>query len=254
MSLKFNAKTHRYWLDGKPVQGVTSLLKGGIPAPALVYWSAKQVAEYVADNPDHVEQLRAMGRNPMVAALKSVPWESRDTAAVRGTDVHALAEDLVHGREVQVPEHLAEYVDGYVRWLDTWMPKALLTEHSCASREWGYAGRFDFVGDLGGPFEGAVTLADWKTSKGVYGETALQTAAYARSEFYVTDDDPDTEHPMPKVDRIAVVHITPGETRVHDLGDIDKAFGVFRHVQYVAKQKRYLEGVVSEAITLGESA
>jgi hypothetical protein len=41
---------------------------------------------------------------------------------------------------------------------------------------------------------------------------------------------------------------------VHDLGDIDKAFGVFRHVQYVAKQKRYLEDVVSEPITLGESA
>jgi hypothetical protein len=254
MSLKFSPGNHQYRLDGKPVQGVTTLLSGGIPKPALVYWSAKQVAEYVADNPEHVEQLRAMGRNPMVAALKSVPWESRDTAAVRGTDVHALAEELVHGREVQVPEHLAEYVEGYVRFLDEWKSIPLLTEHSCASREWGYAGRFDFIGSLGGPYGDATVLADWKTSKGVYGETALQTAAYARAEFYVTDDDPDTEHPMPIVERIAVVHITPGETRVHDLGDIDKAFGVFRHVQYVAKQKSYLEGVVSEALTLEESA
>ena len=254
MSLKFNAKTHRYWLDGVPIPGVTSLLKGGIPAPAFAYWSAKQVAEYVADNPDHVEHLRAMGRNPMVAALKSVPWETRDTAAVRGTDVHALAEELVHGREVQVPEHLAEYVEGYVRWLDTWMPKALLTEHSCANRQWGYAGRFDFIGELGGPFGGATVLADWKTSKGVYGETALQTAAYARAEFYVTDDDPDTEIPMPVVERIAVVHIMPGETVVHDLGDIGKAFSVFTHAQYVAKQKAYLDGVVGEPMTVEATA
>ena len=103
MTLKFSPGNHSYRLDGKPVPGVTTLLKGGIPAPALVYWSAKQVAEYVADNEDHVAQLRSMGRNPMVAALKSVPWETRDTAAVRGTDVHALAEQLVHGNEVRCP-------------------------------------------------------------------------------------------------------------------------------------------------------
>ena len=68
MTLKFNAKTHRYWLDGKPIPGVTGLIKGGIPAPALTYWSARTVAEYVADNAEHVEQLRVMGRGPMVAA------------------------------------------------------------------------------------------------------------------------------------------------------------------------------------------
>jgi hypothetical protein len=59
---------------------------------------------------------------------------------------------------------------------------------------------------------------------------------------------------MPAVERIAVVHIMPGETVVHDLGDIDKAFSVFTHAQYVAKQKSYLDGVVGEPITLGESA
>jgi hypothetical protein len=52
VTLKFSEKAHRYWCDGKPIPGVTTLIKGGLPAPALVYWSARSVAEYVADNPD----------------------------------------------------------------------------------------------------------------------------------------------------------------------------------------------------------
>jgi hypothetical protein len=30
----------------------------------------------------------------MVAALKEIPWQKRDEAAIRGTDVHALAEPI----------------------------------------------------------------------------------------------------------------------------------------------------------------
>jgi len=94
MTLRFTAKTHRYFLDGSPIPGVTTLIGKGLPSPALVYWSAKTVAEWVADNPDGVEAFRATGRGPMVAALKEIPWQKRDEAAIRGTDVHALAEPI----------------------------------------------------------------------------------------------------------------------------------------------------------------
>jgi hypothetical protein len=108
MTLRFTAKTHRYFLDGSPIPGVTTLIGKGLPKPALVYWSAKTVAEWVADNPDGVEAFRATGRGPMVAALKEIPWQKRDEAAIRGTDVHALAERVIRGEAVEVPEHLAE--------------------------------------------------------------------------------------------------------------------------------------------------
>ena len=184
MTLKFSEKAHRYWCDGKPIPGVTTLIKGGLPSPALVYWSAKSVAEYVADNADHVEQLRTMGRAPMVAALKSVPWEARDQAAIRGTDVHTLAEDLVAGREVAVPEHLADYVDGYVAWLDLWQPEPIWTERPVANRRWWYAGKPDIVCRIGSD----VWLLDWKTARGIYGDNAIQTAAYANAEFSMTPE------------------------------------------------------------------
>lgn len=244
MTLRFSAKAHRYTMDGRSVPGVTTLLGKGLPKPAIPYWAAKTVAEYVIANPEGVEALRAMGDGPAVQALKAIPWQKRDEAAVCGTDVHALAERVIHGETVDVPDHLAAHVEGYAHFLDEWSIEPLLTEKSCANRKWFYAGRFDAIVKI----DDAVTLLDVKTSKGVYGETALQTAAYARTEFYVDDDDPDTEIPMPTIERIGVAHVTDAGTEYHDLGDIDTAFKIFTHVQYVAKQVDVIKTLISEPL------
>lgn len=242
MSLKFNPRNHSYRLDGRPIPGVTTLLGKGLPKPALVYWSAKSVAEYVVDNPDAVESLRGMGRNSAVAALKQVPWTERDTAAVRGTEVHALSEQVIHGLEVEVPEALAGHVEGYATWLDKHGVEPVLTERAVASRRWWYAGTFDLIATINGETWGL----DIKTSKSVYGDTGLQIAAYMTAEFY---DDDGTEKPLPEVDRMGVVHVTEYGTQMYPLGDrpvIDKAAATFRHVQYVAKQTDWIKGLVGE--------
>jgi len=249
VTLKFNAKTHRYWLDGKPIPGVTGLIKGGIPAPALTYWSARTVAEYVADNAEHVEQLRVMGRGPMVAALKEVPWQARDEAAIRGTDVHALAERLVHGDEVDVPEHLADHVEGYVRWLDTWQPTVVLTEQSVANSTHWYAGRFDLIADI------AATrwLLDVKTAKGVYGENALQCDAYRNAEFYVSDDDPDTHLPMPEgIERLGVIHVTAAGSQLIPLDSSGAPFRDFLHAAWIARREKDIKGYVGQPLDAPE--
>lgn len=253
MSLKYSDKAHRYWLDGRPVPGVTTILGKGIPKPALPYWAAKSVAEYVADQPDKVEALRGAGRDPMVAALKGVPWTKRDEAAVRGTAVHALAEEVVQGREVEVPEHLLGYVEGLVVWLDEFLVHPILTERSCANRTHKYAGRFDFLGtiDALGP---EIWLLDWKTSKGIYGETALQTAAYASAEFYVEDGDPNTELPLPHVDRIGVVHVTEFGSTLYDLGTPEAAFPYFLAAKSVADGLTWRESIVGPPVTLPEAS
>lgn len=248
MSLKFSAGNHTYKLDGKKVQGVTTILSAGIPKPALPRWSAKSVAEWVADNEADVEQLRAMGRAPMVAALSQVPWQVRDEAAIKGTDVHKIAEELIHGNKVEVPERLVAHVEGYARLLDEFGIEPILTERSIANRKYWYAGRLDAVVKIGD----RTGLLDWKTSKGVYGETALQTAAYSKAEFYVNDDDPDTEYPMPEIEFIGVVHITEGGSTLHDLGNIDSAFKIFTHVAYLASKVDHIKGLVSEPLVAGE--
>jgi len=247
MSLKFSEKAHRYFLDGRPVPGVTMLIGKGLPKPAIPYWAAKTVAEWVADNPDGVEAFRATGRGPMVAALKEIPWQKRAEAAVRGTDVHALAERIIHGEQVDVPEHLVGHVEGYARFVDTFGLEPIVTEVSCANRAHWYAGRPDAIVRMGGE----VWLLDWKTSNGVYGETALQTAAYARADFYAPT--PDDETPMPHIDRIGVVHITADGSQLYDLGDVDAAFKVFTHVAWVASKTDWIKGLIGDPMTEPES-
>ena len=247
MSLTFNEATHRYRLDKTHVSGVTTIIGKGVPKPALTRWSAKTVAEYVADNETAVAGLREMGRAPMVAALSQTPWQKRDDAGVRGTEVHAIAEEIVNGREVDVPERLMAYVDDYVRFLDQWSVEPIVTEISVANRTQWYAGRPDFIGRIGGIFGGAITCLDWKTSKGVYGETALQTAAYARAEFYVASNDDQTELPLPQVERLGVVHITPEGTRVYDLGDPETHFKTFAHIKFVADRLAALDDLTKVA-------
>lgn len=229
--LRFAEKSHRYTLDGKPVPSVTGLLSGGIPKPALTYWAAKTVAEFVADHDAEVEQLRGMGRASLVAALKEVPWTQRDQAAARGTEVHALAERLAHGEEVEVPDHIAGHVDGYVRWLDLWQPKTILTEFRCASRQWWYAGTGDLIAEIDGVMFGL----DVKTSRGVYGETASQIAAYTHCEFFVGEDG--AEHPLPVVERLAVLHVREDGTDLLPVADPEAAWKTFLHAAWLAKQK-----------------
>jgi hypothetical protein len=244
MSLKFAAKSHRYTIDGKSVQGVTTILSKGIPKPALPAWAAKSVAEWIADNPEDLEALRRGGREPMIGFLKGVPWQIRDTAAIRGTDVHALAEKLVHGEEVEVPEHLVGHVEGYAKLIDEFGIEPILTEVSIGHKKEWYAGRLDLVATLWGE----TWLLDNKTSKGVYGETGLQCAAYAKGEFYVNDDEWDVEIPMPHIDRIGVIHITADGSTIHDLGSIAANFKVFQHVKYLANKTDYIKELVGEAM------
>lgn len=241
-TLKFAPGNHTYRLDGKIIPGVTTLLGKGLPKPALVYWSAKMVAEFVADNEADVEALRRMGRGPMVNALKGVPWQTRDTAAIRGTDIHALAEELVHGREVDVPEPLADVVAGYVRFIDAWQPEVIWTERPVANRKWWYAGKPDIICRIAGEN----WLWDWKSAKAVYGDNALQVACYGNAEFSVNDDG--DEEPMPAIDRYGIVHVQPDATELFEVTDPAAAWKDALHVMWTAKATDRIKGYLGEPL------
>jgi hypothetical protein len=243
MSLVFYDKSHRYKLDGAWVPGVTTLLKKGLPKPALVYWSAKAVAEFVADNEDALVTMRSMGRGPMVAALKAVPRQERDDKAARGTEVHALAERVAHGEEVEVPEYIAGHVQGYVEWLDRENPEVLYTECPVASRKWLYAGTFDLIAR----FRGATWLLDVKTASGVYGDNALQLAAYSNAEFLVNEQD--EEVPLPQIDRLGVLHVTDGGTHLYPITDPEAAWKDFLHVAWTGRAEERIKSYIGEELT-----
>jgi hypothetical protein len=252
MTLTFTPSGHRYKLDGKPVTGVTTLINGGVPKPALVYWAAKVVAEYVQENPLDVEALRNDSEKDLVRELAKLPNQKRDDAGVRGTAVHALADKLVHGGEVEAPEDIVPYVEGYAAFLDEWQITPVLTERPCANRTNWWAGTFDLFATSPFLADGQVIEIDLKTSNGVYGETGLQTAAYAKAEFYLDADG--KEQPLPHVAATYVAHVTPAGTVLYQLAkdrdQIDQQYQMFLAAAYTHKTAKLRDAIITEPLTI----
>jgi hypothetical protein len=241
VSLTFTPKRHVYTLDGARVPSVTTIVNT-LPKGGLVYWSAKLVAEAVADQASTVDAVRALGRDVMVAALRAIPDQARRTAGDRGTLIHELATGVVKGEPsglIADPD-IAGCLDGLAHWFDLVDFDPMLIESPVGSRQHQYAGRLDVVGTMGADRD-EVWLLDLKSSSSVYGDTALQLAAYARAEFYLDADGDET--PMPHIDRIGVVHVQPEVSELYELGDIDAAFD-----EFLAAQTLYLTGPRREAL------
>lgn len=199
MTLKFYPASHRYKLDGDWVPGVTTIL-GVLDKPGLRKWAASSVAEYVADNRATVEGLYDAGRGPMVGMLKEVPWQKRDDAAARGTTFHDIAEQIVGGAEVDVPEHLVPLVENALQFMDDYDIKPIMSEACVASREHRYAGKFDLIADS----KIGRSIFDWKSGKRIYPTFAFQLAAYAFAEFHGENGN---EQPVPECEAAYGVHI-----------------------------------------------
>ncbi len=236
--LKFYPSNHRYRLDGQWVQGVTTLIKQGLPNDGLKFWAARYVAEYVADNKDQVGRLYGMGRAPMVAALKETPFQYRDEAAVKGTDVHRLAERIVGGEEVDVPEHLVPYVESCIAFLEDHDIQPTLVEAVVGSREHWYAGKLDLIAND--------AIWDYKTgSSGIWPETAFQLSGYAFAEFHGEHGD---EHPMPAVNAAYGVHLRPDG---YDLYPLEFGRHVFEEFLDIAKVARIAKRAKGDRNTPG---
>lgn len=207
--LVFNERAHRYRMDGKHVTGVTTILGGGIPKPALIRWAPKVVAEWVA-NPENRSELDSLLIGSTTDAIKflaGLPNQLRDDAAERGTEVHDLAEQLNLTGEVNAPDDLLGFITGYLDFMDTWQITPVLAENIAGNREYWYSGKFDLIATSPYLAGGRPVMIDLKTSKGVYWETALQCAAYARAEFYMDADGKET--PFPELAATYVAHVTP---------------------------------------------
>lgn len=233
-----NGRGHWYTLDGRKVDGVTTLLKDGIPKPALVGWAAKSVAQFVVDNREGVTDMWSrLSPDEMVYELKGTPYAQRDAAGARGTEIHKFAEQLAAGEEVDVPTEIAPYVEAAARWFDDWRPIVLHVERPVASRQWWYAGTFDNVFETP---DGVRWMGDWKSGRtGIWGEAALQAAAYTNAEFFL--DENDAEQPMAdlRITKGVGVHLkADGTYAAHELDVSAEAFAHFNRAAWMARTNK----------------
>ena len=235
---------HRYKIDGQWAVGVTTALKG-VPKDALKHWSAGVVADFALNNLRQVSwTLESAGYGPARKLLTSLPNEKRDSAGARGTEVHLLAEKYIRDEEIEVSEEVLPYVRGYAAYISDFDPTSVHEELVVANRAHLYAGRLDSIQRV--PSLGLIQV-DYKTSKGVYGEHALQCAAYEHAEVYVDADG--NEQPMPILDGSYILHIQPD---TYDLIPAQTDGEAFR--KFVAALTNYRENVQSDKLKklLGE--
>lgn len=229
---------HRYKIDGRWAIGVTTALKGIPKDDALKRWSARLVAEYAVG---HMGQIRDMisesGEASAIHYLRELPNQRRDSAAVRGTDVHELAGPYIRGEQVEVPEHLYPYVEGYAAYVEDWRPESLHEELVVASREHMIAGTLDSISYIPGY---GTCLIDYKTSNYVFGEHALQVAAYRHMEVCLIGD---VESPMIPVDAAFILHIKP-----HDYELIPVQAGPEQFQSFLKARDNYVSNVQSRKL------
>lgn len=198
------AKGH-YYKDaaGARVPGVTTIIGDGVPKPALINWAGNVTAEYAVDQWDELADLKPAAR---LKQLKDARYAEKDAAARRGTEVHRAAEQLLAGEPVKVPEEIAGHVESYARFMDEFGVQARHVEFSCVSYKWGYAGTADLFAQVFLPDKGpCLMLLDLKTTRsGIYGETALQLAAYRYADVWIQDG---AEFEPPVADYCAAIHV-----------------------------------------------
>ncbi|HEY7037171.1 MAG TPA: hypothetical protein VH482_37970 [Thermomicrobiales bacterium] len=222
---------HSYELDGRPVDGVTSILSNGVPKPALINWAANETAAYAVNHWDELGQREVAER---LRTLERARFIGRDSAAVRGTEIHRLAHRLAAGELVDVPDPLIGHVDAYLTFVEEWQPEEIVVEAVVGNRAWNYMGTLDLLARLG---DGRLWLLDWKTgTSGVWPEAALQLAAYRYAEFFLDVDG--REQPLPEVEEAGCVWLRADG---YDVVPVDTSPETFRTFLYAAQVARFVK-------------
>lgn len=223
------------------VPNVTGSIRDGMPKPQLIDWAARTVAETALDRWDELADMKPSER---FAELRYAHNKRRNAAALRGTKVHKLAEQYMAGEEVDLTDpDVRAHVESYVAFVDDWNPAPLLVESTVVSYRYGYAGTLDLVADLA---DGRRWLLDIKTSSAVYGDTALQLAAYRYADRYADDDG---EHDMPAVDACGVIHVRADGYDLVPMTVGEAQLTAFRYVAQVAEIVAGLRELKHDALT-----
>lgn len=202
--------------SGELVPSVTNVL-GVLNKPALPRWAAREVAAAAVTMK---ASLAGMDDAEVMDVLKGAPWRRSTRAADRGTTVHSYLEAALLGRAPErVDGEAAEYRQAADRWLDAYQPEPVQLERTVFGD--GYAG----TGDAWVRIGGELWLVDFKTSKAVYPEAALQLAALAAAPLMAVGDDI-VEAPL--TDRVAVVRIgRDGEHETRSVADVGAQYRTF---------------------------
>lgn len=213
-NVKGKGRHYQHPTTGELVPSVTNVLNV-LNKPALPRWAAKVVAEQAVAMRDSLTKL---DEAEAIDILKGSPWRNSTRAADRGTTIHAYLEARLSGLEPKdVSGEAARYQAAADAFLEEWNPKPLHIEQTVFGPD--YAGTGDLWAVLN---NGATAVLDYKTSKAIYPEAALQLAALAGATI---DAD---GNPTVKPDEAWVIRIGEDGYEAKQVADLDYNYEAFR--------------------------
>ena len=181
MSFTFHDKSHRYFLDGKPLTGVTTILSV-IAKPALVGWAARMATERVAELWEPEREYKEEEIKSILDDAVNAHKRKKEKAAEQGTDIHSWIEDLIKASIGNTPkpdlptdEIAREQAEQFIQWEQRNNVRWLESEKKMYSRKHWIAGTCDAVAII----DGKKYVVDIKTMAKIWDRTPfLQMAGY----------------------------------------------------------------------------
>jgi hypothetical protein len=222
----------------RKLRRVTTLLSG-IPKPALVGWGIKSVAEFAIQ---HKDEWVNLPKADQLKLLKGAPYSKRDEAGDRGSAIHAALEAVVD--DTPLPEGLTEDEDACAAaamgFLGDLGGTFLATELIVFNFSVGYAGTLDLWHCAD---DGTTSIIDYKSSKGIYPDHAVQQAAYANCEWALlgarTNGKGESWEGQlipwkPEYSQqLSVCHVEPTGTTLHTVRDPEKLWKIFQAATFI---------------------
>lgn len=199
---KLGRKKHVYLLDGREIVSVTKVLDV-LAKPALINWALNEMERALLSSWKPGQQYDEVEIPALVAAAKRAKDEISSEAKTVSSVVHDWVKDYISmklGALGNVSEIMPDSpfneaaragCESFLAWERSHTIEWISSERKVASRMYGFAGTLDFEARI----DGQLVLGDIKTSKGIWPEYWLQTAAYqlaSDEEAGIWDDSPTT--------------------------------------------------------------
>jgi cytochrome c2 len=173
--LFFDPGKHHYTVNGKTIDGVTTVL-GVINKPALMYWAVNKAVEYIDQNLPVGVAVDEVMKKKIMNGCKAAHRTIKTDAADLGTMLHELVEKYIKKEKYEEPtnEILQASFAQFKQWEKDNNVEFLSSEKKIYSRKYNYCGTMDFMAIV----NGIKVIGDLKTSSGIWDEYFLQVAAY----------------------------------------------------------------------------
>ena len=182
VKIKFVESNHSYWLNGKRLTGVTTIIgKAYDKSAILMAWQLNETIASLLNNKNRlIEATTDAEIKDILAEAKKAAAEKKDLAAEIGKAIHRWVELYIKGELPEMPEddRVAEGVNNFVRWLDESKMKLIDSEKIVYSKRYGFVGTLDITAER----DGKLYLLDIKTGNAIYPEYRIQTAAYLMAD------------------------------------------------------------------------